>query len=85
MATVIIHRGEDGLDTILSDDPSITVLEIDERAPNDRVYRREVEIIDAARRDAIIGTDEIGHADDERHEAITRRILGQPTLTVIKD
>lgn len=82
MTTVIIHHTEDG-ETILCDDPAVTVLEIDERAPHDRVFRRRVEARTVARIAALIGDDAIGHAGDARHEAIRRRVAGETPVHLV--
>jgi len=84
--TIIHHFDAEGADTFHA--PAgidIEVLTVDERAPGDRVYRRDLtfEAPDALAR--IIGDpDIIGHSGDARHEAIRRRVLGLPLVKVVK-
>lgn len=66
-------------------DGEVTVLQIDERAPNDRVYRREIRRVTQQETNALIGDNPIGHNGDERHAAISKRVLGEPLRLVDPD
>lgn len=86
MTTVVIHFDKDGNETIISDVP-VTVLSIDERAPMDRVYRREVETLGYEFVATLVGDCTIGHLSDAspaqaRAEAIVNG--GKPALEIVK-
>lgn len=84
--TVIQHFDEDGSDQFyVPDGINVEVLTIDERAPNDRAYRRQVIHATAGAMTRIIGESEIGHSGDARHEGVRRRILGLPVATLVRD
>jgi len=83
MTTIIFHVDVDGTQTIYSDVP-VRYLQIEEAAPNDRVYRRQVIAATPTAISAMIGDSPIGHAGDDRHEALSRRILGKPTVELVK-
>lgn len=71
---VVMHIDTDGSSSLLvCGAESVRVFVIDERAPNDRVY--EITGRDTAEeiKDAL-GDSPIGHAGDDRHEAISNRI-----------
>jgi len=84
--TVIIHIDRDGIDTIISDVP-VTVLNVDERAPSDRVYRRKVEAVGQEFIASVIGDSTVGHFDDEspaQARAVALVNGGKPALEIVK-
>ncbi len=84
--TVIIHIDEDGIDTIISDVP-VTVLNVDERAPSDRVYRRKVEAVGQEFIAAVIGDCMVGHFDDGSPAQARAQTLvngGKPKLEIVE-
>lgn len=64
----VVHISENG-DETYSVFGAARMLIIDERAPHDRIYEISSRM-DARELAALIGESEIGHAEDERHEAI---------------
>ena len=83
---VVVHIAEDGAFRYLVHGEA-RLLIVDERAPHDRVYEitdrvSAQEIADVLRDDAI------GSRNDDRHEAISARILtfisGRPHLRVVE-
>lgn len=65
MTTAVVHILANGDIDYLSDDASLTFLVIDERAPNDRVYRLTVHSERAAEIPALIGGSYIHQLGDK--------------------
>jgi len=81
---VVINMNLDGCIEVITDEPC-EVFTVDDRAPNDRVYRlTEGHMVSRAAVDAALRDDPVGHSGDERHAAISNRILsaadGKPHL-----
>lgn len=63
--TVIMHIDDLGYPTIHASGDGVTVLVIDERAPDDRVFRLTARITSDTVTE-MVGDSEIGYRDDER-------------------
>lgn len=89
---VIVRMDDDGSLTFASDEPC-EIITVSETVPSDRCYRvtRGGPAYSVGRDavDDIIGADNIGHAEDERHPAIKHRIesamAGRPHLAAVSD
>lgn len=85
---VVFNMAPTGEFEVITDGPC-EVYVVDDRCPNDRVYRlTESHMVSRNAVDAALRDDPVGHSCDDRHEAIKHRILataaGEPYLKTIK-
>lgn len=82
-AIVVVHFDERGEINLLVHGENVRLLTVDDRAPNDRVYET-LSRVERAEIDGLLGNDAVGSINDERHEAIARRLRaawqGKPHL-----
>ncbi len=71
----VIHFDEDGWPTFYSDD-TVDVIIVDDRAPNDRIYRQDPRPIPSGMLDGRIGTKHDGSPAALEAEEITARLEG---------
>lgn len=85
---VVINMNLDGCMEVITDEPC-EVFIVSDHTPNDRVYRlTESHMVSRAAVDAALRDDPVGHSGDDRHAAISNRILsayeGKPHLRPVK-
>lgn len=85
---VVINFGPNGELQVVTDD-ACEVYTVDDRAPNGRVYRiSDAHMVGRSAVDAVLRDDPVGHSGDERHAAISSRVLaaidGAPHLKLVE-
>lgn len=88
MRVVIIRKENGDIESVITDEPC-EVFTIADHIPNDRVYRlTKIHIVNRIGIDALMRDDVIGHSEDDRHAAISNRVLstleGKPYLRPLK-
>lgn len=86
MTTVVIHYDAEGVMSVLTDVP-VTILSIDERCRNDRVYQMDAPNVGREFVEALIGESTIGHRHDgSQAEARAETLVngGKPHLEIVK-